>query len=165
MDNPIKIEHQLLADLLPGLSGRGMDYSSSVLRKHYPIKCTDQSISPLYLLIQRQSSREHLKSSSGTELRWLKEPRASRWVLGGPWPLRRSQDGRALLQHSTAVGFPLRMQARVWSQRLYLAKITHLSMYTTGITSILALPLIHQCKCKLLVSVSRWKGYRISKQS
>lgn len=34
MDKPIKIQHQLLVDLLPGLSGRGMDYSSSILRKH-----------------------------------------------------------------------------------------------------------------------------------
>lgn len=64
-----------------------------------------------------------------------------------------------------AVVLPLRMQGRVWSRLLYLAKITHLSMYTTGITSILALPLIHQCKCKLSVSVSTWKGYKISKQS
>lgn len=38
LDNPIKIEHQLLVDLLSGTSGSGMDYSSSILRKHCDIQ-------------------------------------------------------------------------------------------------------------------------------
>lgn len=62
----------------------------------------------------------------GTDLSWLKDLRVSRWVLGGPWPLRRGRDGWALLQRSMAVGFPPRMQAKVSSQLLYLAKITTL---------------------------------------
>lgn len=152
-------------DLLPGLSGRDMDFSSSILRKHSNIqnkmhRAIHFSLVSVDIKTEQQRAPEKV---TGCGIVMAEEPRVSRWVLGGPWHLWRSWDGWAVPQHSLAVVFSLRMQ--VWSQLLYLAKITHLSMYTAGITSILALPLIHQCKCKLLVSVRRWKGYRISKQS
>lgn len=95
LDNPINTQHQLLVDLLAGLSGRGMDYSSSTLREHYDTENKmHRSINfPSYLLIRRQSSRGHLKSSLGEDWRRLRESGVSRWVPDGG-----NRDGQAL-QH------------------------------------------------------------------
>lgn len=61
LDNPIKIEHQLLVDLLSGISESSMDYCSSILRKHCDIQNKmHRSINFSFVFADHLKGKEHI---------------------------------------------------------------------------------------------------------